>query len=62
MSIAKVINKYKIDNQPKDILYWQTKTFAERIDALEQIRSEYNSWKYDAQPRFHRVCRVVKRQ
>ena len=34
----------------------------ERLDALEQIRSEYHQWKYqDAQPRFQRVYRVIKR-
>ena len=62
MSIAKVINKYKIGNQPKDILYWKTKTFEERLNALEQIRQEYNSWRYNAQQGFQRVHRVVKRK
>ena len=45
-----------------DAKYWCDKTAQERLDALEQIRSEYHQWKYqDAQPRFQRVYRVIKR-
>jgi hypothetical protein len=62
ITFIKVISKYKVDNQPKDIDYWQTKTFEERLDALEQIRQEYNSWRYYAQQGLQRVYRVVKRQ
>jgi hypothetical protein len=62
MSIAKVIKKYKVGEQPKDIAYWRKKTFAERLDALEQIRQEYNTWRYSAQQGLQRVYRVVKRQ
>ena len=62
MPITKVINKYKIKDQPKDIDYWQTKTFEERLDALEQIRQEYNALRYYAQQGLQRVYRVVKRQ
>ena len=61
MPIKKVINKRKIDDQPKDIIYWRTKTFSDRLEALEEIRQEYNSWRYGAQQGFHRVYRIVKR-
>ena len=62
MSIAKVIKKYKVGEQPKDIAYWREKTFAERLDALELIRQEYNPWRYSAQQVLQRVYRIVKRQ
>ena len=59
--IAKVISKTKIGEQKSDFAYWQTKTYAERLAALEEIRREYNNWKYtDAEQRFQRVYRVVK--
>ena len=61
MSIIKVINKYKVDAQPKDLNYWQSRSFEERLDALEQIRQEYNTWRYNAQQGLQRVYRVVKR-
>lgn len=61
MRISKTIKKYKIDEQPRDFAFWQSKTYEERLDALEQIRKEYNSWKYNAEQGFQRVYRIVKR-
>jgi hypothetical protein len=61
MSIEKVIKKYNIDEQPKDFTFWQSKSYEERLAALEQIRKEYNSWRYDAEQGFQRVFRIVKR-
>ena len=43
MGISKVIKKYKMNEQPNDFAFWQSKTYEERLDALEQIRKEYNS-------------------
>lgn len=61
MSISKVIKKYKIYEQPNDFAYWQSKTYEDRLEALEQIRKEYNSWRYNAEQGFQRVYRIVKR-
>ena len=59
--ISKVITKVKNGEQKSDFAYWQTKSYAERLAALEEIRHEYNNWKYtDAEQRFQRVYRVVK--
>ena len=62
MVISKVIKKYNINEQPNDFSFWQSKSFEERLDALEQIRKEYNLWRYDADQGLQRVCRVVKRK
>jgi hypothetical protein len=63
MSIERVVRKYKIDQEPNNFSYWKNKSFQERIDALETIRSEYHAWRYsDAEQRFHRVCRIVKQK
>ena len=62
MAIIKVIKKYAIDEQPTDFSFWQTKSYEERLNALEQIREEYNSWRYDAEQGFQRVYRIVKRK
>jgi len=60
-SIKKVITKTKIGAEKSDFAYWQTRSYAERLAALEEIRREYNNWKYtDAEQRFQRVYRVVK--
>ena len=61
MSIRKVVKKYKFNEQPNDFVFWQSKSYEERLDALEQIRQEYNSWRYNAEQGFQRVYRIVKR-
>ena len=62
MAISKVIRKYAIDAQPKDFSFWQSKSYEQRIEALEQIRKEYNSWRYDAEQGFQRIYRILKRK
>jgi hypothetical protein len=60
-AIEKVVTKSKMGEEKSDFAYWQTKSYAERLAALEEIRREYNNWKYtDAEQRFQRVYRVVK--
>lgn len=61
MSISKVIAMHKLNEQPNDFVFWQSRSYEERLDALEQIRKEYNSWRYDAEQGFQRVYRIVKR-
>ena len=60
MSIIKVVNKYKIGEQPKDLSFWQSKSYQERIDALEQIRQEYNQWRYPAEQGIKKVYKIIK--
>ena len=65
MGISKVVKKYNINNQPTDFSYWQAKSYQERIAALEQIRLEYNSWRYErSRVKLHCVssCQVVIRK
>jgi len=62
MVIRKVIKKYNINEQPNDFSFWQSKSYEERLEALEQIRKEYNSWRYNAEQGFQRIYRVVKRK
>ncbi len=62
MRISKVVKKYDINNQPTDFSYWQSKSYQERLAALEQIRSEYNSWRYNAEQRLQRVYRIIKQK
>ncbi len=62
MGIAKVVKKYNINEQPNDTSFWQSRSYAERLNALEEIRREYNQWKYGAEQRFQRVYRIIKRK
>lgn len=61
MTIRKVVRKYNRGEQPSDFSYWQSRSYEERLEALEQIRKEYNSWRYNAEQGFQRVYRIVKR-
>lgn len=60
MVIEKVVKKYRIEEQPSDFSFWKTKSYEDRLNALEQIRREYIAWRYDAEPGFQRVYRVIK--
>ena len=54
------IQIFKTDEVPTDFAYWQTRSFEERLAALESIRNDYIKWAYDIQPGFQRVYRIVK--
>lgn len=60
MAISKTVKKYKLDEQPDDLAFWRSKSYEERLEALEKIREEYNSWRYNAEQGFQRVYRIVK--
>ena len=54
------IQIFKTDEVPTDFAYWQTRSFEERLAALESIRNDYIKWAYDIQPGFQRVYRIIK--
>ena len=60
--VAKVAKKMRLSEQPSDFAYWQTQPYAARLAALEQIRREYIAWKYDSDPGFQRVHKILKRK
>lgn len=60
--IARIVHKYTLKQQPRDIEYWRTQSYQARLAALEEIRREYHGWTNESQPRLARVYRVVKRQ
>jgi len=59
-TISMTYTKVNQKQQPKDLTYWQTRHPTECLATLEQIRQEYNQWKYNAQPRLQRVYRIIK--
>jgi hypothetical protein len=61
-SIAMVYKKVKLQVQETDFAFWQTQSYASRLEALEQIRKQYIAWKYDTQPRFQTVLAVTKQK
>lgn len=55
-----VINIVKMADEKSDVYFWKSQSYASRLEALEEIRSEYINWKYGAEPEFQRVYRVTK--
>ena len=56
-----VLRKVKLTEQGTDFTFWQSQPPEARLSALEEIRTEYNSWKYGAQQGFQRVYTIIKR-
>ena len=54
------IKKTKLSNNQSDFEYWISKSHTERLTALEEIRSEYNNWKYGTKQRLQRVYQIIK--
>jgi len=46
----------------EDAAYWRRQTPQARMDVLEEIRTEYISWKYPDEPGFQRVISIIKRK
>lgn len=61
MPIVPVVHRVALTEQEPDSVYWRTRPYAERLAALEEIRQEYHRWKYHAEPRLQRVCRITQR-
>lgn len=56
-----VVRKGKIKEQGNDFLFWQTQSYLKRLETIEQIRQEFNLWKYGNEQGFQRVYTIVKR-
>ena len=57
--VIKITNK---DKQENDLKYWLSKTPAERLQALEELRNQYLRTLPEDERRLKRVIRVVKRK
>jgi hypothetical protein len=56
------VRKGKIKEQGNDFLFWQSQPYEIRLATIEQIRNEYNTWKYGVEQGFQRVYRIIKRK
>lgn len=49
-----------LNDHKSDFRFWQTQSYEFRLAALEQIRAEYNTWKYGTEQGFQRVYCVTQ--
>lgn len=59
--IAKVVQKFRLSQQPKEFHYWLTQSGSARIEALEQIVREHHCGQSDHELRLQRVCSIAQR-
>ncbi len=59
--MEKVVHIVGLNEKKTDFIYWQSQPPWKRLAALEEIRKEYNTWKYVTEQGFQRVYSVVKR-
>ena len=45
-----------------DFEWWQTQSYEFRLATLEQIRKEYNTWKYGTEQGFQRVYSITQQK
>ncbi len=57
-----VSRKIRQAEEKNDFGYWSNQSVEARLEALESIREEFNSWKFNDQQRFQRVYRVIKQK
>lgn len=57
--MERVIRIVNLKDVQSDYLFWQTKSFQERLEAIELLRAQYIKFRKDVQPRLQRVCRIV---
>lgn len=57
--MERVLRIVNLKDVQSDYLFWQTKSFQERLEAIELLRAQYIKFRKDVQPRLQRVCRIV---
>jgi hypothetical protein len=58
--VRPAVVRLKIGDQKSDFAYWQAQSYV-RLSSLDEVRTDYHRWKYDAEPGLQRVYRIVKR-
>ena len=57
--MEKVLKIISLKDRKSDFLFWKSKSFLERLEAIEFLRNQYFSLNKDVQQGFQRVCRVI---
>jgi hypothetical protein len=60
--MEKVISVIKKSEERNDFQFWQSKSYQERIDAIETLRLQYIQMKKNVQQGLQRVYTIVKQK
>ena len=58
--MEKVVKILHLKDKQSDYVFWQTRSYKDRLEAIELLRSQYIKFDKNVQPRLQRVCRVIK--
>jgi len=58
----KEYSKVNLKRRKSDFAFWPAQSYQKRLATSEEIRREFHQWKYHAEPRLQRVCRIVKQK
>jgi hypothetical protein len=51
-----------IKDQQSDFEFWSTKSYSERLEAMETLRYQFIRMTQNVQPRLQRICRVINQK
>jgi hypothetical protein len=57
--MEKVVHITNLKAIQTDYKFWETKSFKDRLEAIELLRLQYIKYNKDVHPRLQRVCRVA---
>ena len=57
--MEKVVKIHSLHDRQTDFEYWQTKSYQERLDAIEFLREQYINLNFDVKPTFQRVVTII---
>ena len=60
--MEKVLRITSLKDKKSDFIFWNGKSFSERLEAIEFLRNQYFSLNNHVQQEFQRVCRVVNQK
>ena len=59
--MEKAVKILNIKDKQTDYEFWQSRTFLERIEAVELLRLQFMNFNKDVQPRLQRVCSIINK-
>ncbi len=59
--MKKIVKKGNIKELKNDYSFWKTTSYQFRLETIEEIRKEYNQWKYGTEQRLQRVFKVISK-
>ena len=57
--MEKVVKIMHLKDKQSDYVFWQIRSYKDRLETIELLRSQYIKFDKNVQPSLQRVCRVI---